>query len=64
VAQQVVTLVMLVWGVYLIDDKRHHRRRADRRRDVCRPRVAPLVQRGELATRYQGARAAMVALDR
>lgn len=63
-AQQVVTLVMLVWGVYLI------------RAGVVTGgaligcvmfagrAIAPLGSLVSLATRYQGARAAMRALDR
>jgi ATP-binding cassette subfamily C protein LapB len=63
-SQQVVTLVMLVWGVYLIESK-----------DVTggalmgavmfgMRAIAPLTSIVMLATRYQGARAAFVALDK
>lgn len=64
VSQQAVTMVMLVWGVYLIDEK------------VISPgaligavmfagrALAPLSSVVSLATRYQGARAAMRNLDK
>ncbi|MGE0316062.1 MAG: type I secretion system permease/ATPase [Lautropia sp.] len=64
VSQQFVTLLILVWGVYLIDDK------------VLSPgamiacvmfgarAIAPLSSVVALASRYQGARAALQALER
>ncbi len=64
VAQQLVTLVMLVWGVYLIDDKIITGGALIGAVMFAGRAVAPLSSVVQLATRYQGARAAMRALDR
>jgi ATP-binding cassette, subfamily C, bacterial LapB len=64
VAQQLVTLVMLVWGVYLIDDKLITGGALIGAVMFAGRAVAPLSSVVQLATRYQGARAAMRALDR
>ncbi len=64
VAQQLVTLVMLIWGVYLIDDKIITGGALIGAVMFAGRAVAPLSSVVQLATRYQGARAAMRALDR
>ncbi len=64
VAQQLVTLVMLVWGVYLIDDKLISGGALIGAVMFAGRAVAPISSVVQLATRYQGARAAMRALDR
>jgi ATP-binding cassette, subfamily C, bacterial LapB len=63
-AQQGVTLVMLVWGVYLIDAKLITGGALIGAVMFAGRAVAPLSSVVQLATRYQGARAAMRALDR
>ncbi len=61
--QQAVTLVMLVWGVYLIHDNVITGGALIGAVMFAGRAVAPLSTIVSLATRYQGARAAMVALD-
>jgi ATP-binding cassette subfamily C protein LapB len=63
VAQQAVTTVMLVWGVFLIDDKVITGGALIGGVMFATRAVAPLASVVALATRYQGARAAMRALD-
>ena len=62
-AQQLVTLVMLVWGVYLIHDGSITGGALIGAVMFAGRAVAPLGSVVSLATRYQGARAAMVSLD-
>ena len=62
-AQQLVTLVMLVWGVYLIRDGTVSAGALIGAVMFAGRAVAPLGSVVSLATRYQGARAAMLALD-
>lgn len=62
-AQQAITLVMLVWGVYLIKDGAVSGGALIGAVMFAGRAVAPLGSVVSLATRYQGARAAMVALD-
>ena len=62
-AQQLVTLVMLVWGVYLIRDGVITGGALIGAVMFAGRAVAPLGSVVSLATRYQGARAAMLALD-
>ena len=62
-AQQLVTLVMLVWGVYLIRDGVVTGGALIGAVMFAGRAVAPLGSVVSLATRYQGARAAMLALD-
>lgn len=64
IAQQAVTLVMLVWGVYLIDAKVISAGALIGSVMFAMRALAPLTSVVQLATRYQGARAAMRALDR
>jgi len=64
VAQQLVTLVMLVWGVYLIKDGVVTGGALIGAVMFASRAVAPLGSVVSLATRYHGARAAMVSLDR
>ena len=64
VAQQLVPLVMLVWGVFLIDEKIITGGALIGSVMFAGRAVAPLSSVVQLATRYQGARAAMRALDR
>ncbi len=64
IAQQVVTLIMLVWGVYLIEDKVITAGALIGSVMFAMRALAPLTSVVQLATRYQGARAAMRALDR
>jgi ATP-binding cassette, subfamily C, bacterial LapB len=64
IAQQVVTLVMLVWGVYLIEDKVITAGALIGAVMFATRALAPLSSVVQLATRYQGARAALLALDR
>jgi ATP-binding cassette, subfamily C, bacterial LapB len=64
VSQQAVTLVMLVWGVFLIDAKIISAGTLIGSVMFATRAVAPLASVVQLATRYQGARAAMRALDR
>ncbi len=64
VSQQAVTLIILVWGVYLIDDKVITGGALIGAVMFAGRAVAPLSSVVSLATRYQGARAALRALDR
>ena len=64
VAQQVVTLVMLVWGVYLIEAKLITGGALMGGVMFAMRAIAPLTSVVMLTTRYQGAQAAMRALDR
>ena len=64
VSQQLVTLVMLVWGVYLIHDGVITGGALIGAVMYAGRSVAPLSSVVGLATRYQGARAAMISLDR
>jgi ATP-binding cassette, subfamily C, bacterial LapB len=64
VAQQLVTVVMLVWGVFLIEDKVISGGALIGAVMFATRALAPLSSVVQLATRYQGARAAMQALDR
>jgi ATP-binding cassette, subfamily C, bacterial LapB len=63
VVQQVVTIVMLVWGVYLIDAQVVTGGALIGAVMFAGRALAPLTSVVQLATRYQGARAAMRALD-
>ena len=63
-AQQLVTLVMMVWGVYLIKDGVITGGALIGSIMFAGRAVAPLGSLVSLATRYQGARAAMVSIDR
>ena len=63
ISQQLVTLIMLVWGVYLIDEKIITGGALIGAVMFASRAVAPLSSVTSLATRYQGARAAMRALD-
>jgi ATP-binding cassette, subfamily C, bacterial LapB len=64
VAQQLVTLVMLVWGVYLIDQKVITGGALMGAVMYAMRAIAPLTSVVMLATRFQGAQAAMRSLDR
>jgi len=64
VAQQLITLIMLVWGVHLIDDKLVTAGALIGAVMFATRALAPLSSVVMLATRYQGARAAMRNLDR
>ena len=64
VSQQMVTLIMLVWGVYLIHDGVVTGGALIGAVMYAGRAVAPLSSVVGLATRYQGARAAMISLDR
>ncbi len=63
IAQQLVTLVMLVWGVFLIGDKVISAGALIGAVMFASRALAPLSSVVQLATRYQGARAALRALD-
>lgn len=63
ISQQLVTLVMLVWGVYLIHDKQITGGALMGGVMFAMRAIAPLTSVVMLSTRYQGARAAMRALD-
>jgi len=63
VAQQLVTLVMLVWGVHLIDAQMLTGGALIGAVMFAGRALAPLASVVQLATRYQGARAALRALD-
>ena len=63
-AQQGVTLVMLVWGVYLIHGGEISGGALIGSVMFAGRAIGPLSSVVSLATRYQGARAAMMALDR
>ncbi|NML14879.1 type I secretion system permease/ATPase [Azohydromonas caseinilytica] len=62
-SQQLVTLVMLVWGVYLIADNQLSSGGLIGAVMFASRAIAPLASVVGLATRYQGARAALRALD-
>ena len=64
VSQQFVTLVMLVWGVYLIHDAQISGGALIGAVMYAGRAIAPLSSFVSLATRYQGARAAMMSLDK
>ena len=64
VSQQLVTLVMLVWGVYLIHDSVVTGGALIGAVMYATRAVAPINSVVGLATRYQGARAALVSLDK
>ncbi len=64
ISQQLVTLVMLVWGVYLIEAKIITGGALMGAVMFGMRAVAPLSSIVMLATRYQGAKAAMRALDK
>ncbi len=64
VSQQLVTLAMLVWGVYLIHDGIITGGALIGAVMYAGRAVAPLSSVVGLATRFQGARAAMISLDR
>ena len=63
VSQQMVTLILLVWGVYLIDQKVITGGALMGAVMFGMRAIAPLTSVVMLATRYQGAKAAMRALD-
>jgi len=63
VSQQLVTMVMLVWGVYLIEARVISGGALFGAVMLASRAVAPLASITSLATRYQGARAAMLALN-
>ncbi len=63
VAQQIVTMIMLIWGVYLIDEKVITGGALIGAVMYASRALGPLASVTSLATRYQGARAAMRALD-
>ena len=62
-SQQLVTMVILVWGVMLIGDKVISGGALIGAVMFATRALAPLSSVVQLATRYQGARAAMLALD-
>jgi len=64
ISQQLVALVMLVWGVYLIDAKVITGGALMGAVMFAMRTIAPLSSVVMLTTRFQGARAAMKALDR
>lgn len=64
ISQQLVTIIMLVWGVYLIDAKVITGGVLFASIMFAMRALAPLSSVVSLATRYQGARAAMRNLDR
>jgi ATP-binding cassette subfamily C protein LapB len=64
VAQQLITLIMLVWGVYLIHDSVITGGALIGAVMYAGRAVMPVNSVVSLASRYQGARAAMVSLDR
>jgi len=64
ISQQAISLVMLVWGVFLIDAKIVSAGALIGSVMFATRAVAPLSSVVQLATRYQGARAALRALDR
>lgn len=63
VSQQIVSMTMLVWGVYLIADKSITGGALFGSVMLASRAIAPLASVTSLATRYQGARAAMRALE-
>ena len=64
ISQQLVTMVMLVWGVFLIDAKLVTAGALIGSVMFATRAVAPLSSVVQLATRYQSARAALAALNR
>jgi ATP-binding cassette subfamily C protein LapB len=64
ISQQAITLVMLVWGVFLIEDKVISAGALIGSVMFATRAIAPLGSVVQLAMRYQGARAAMRELDR
>lgn len=62
--QQLITLVMLVWGVYLIQDGQLSAGALVGAIMFAGRALAPLSSLVGLATRYQGARAAMLSIDK
>lgn len=62
-AQQLITLVMLVWGVYLIKDGQATQGALVGAMMFGGRALAPLAMLVSLATRYQGAKACMEALN-
>ncbi|WP_298234204.1 type I secretion system permease/ATPase [uncultured Azohydromonas sp.] len=62
-SQQAITLAMLVWGVYLIADKQISAGSLIGAVMFAGRAIAPLSSVVSLATRYQGARAALRALE-
>ncbi len=64
ISQQAVTLVMLVWGVFLIDDKVISAGALIGSVMFANRAVAPISSVVQLATRFQSAQAAMRALNR
>jgi ATP-binding cassette subfamily C protein LapB len=63
IAQQIVTVMMLVWGVYLIDDKIITSGSLVGAVMFSNRAIAPLAGLVGLAMKFQGARAAMRALE-
>ncbi len=63
-SQQLVTLIMLVWGVYLVHDGTITPGSLVGAVMIAGRAIAPLGMVVALATRYQGARGAMVMLNR
>lgn len=63
-AQQVITLVMLTWGVYLIHDGQLSPGALVGAVMIAGRAIAPLGSVVALATRFQGARGAMAVLDK
>jgi ATP-binding cassette subfamily C protein LapB len=64
VSQQLVTLIMLVWGVYLIHDGQITGGALIGAVMYAGRAISPISSIVSLATRYQGARAAMLSLDK
>ena len=64
ISQQGITLIMLVWGVFLIEDKVTTAGALIGAVMFAGRAIAPLSSVVQLATRYQGARSAMRELDR
>ena len=63
ISQQIVTMTMLVWGVYLIEDKVITNGALIGAVMYATRALGPLASVTSLSMRYQGARAAMRALD-
>jgi len=64
ISQQLLTMTLLVWGVYLIGDKVITGGALIGSVMLCNRAIAPMSSVVMLAMRYQGARAAMRALER
>ena len=62
-AQQAITLIMLTWGVYLIHDGAISQGALIGAVMFAQRAIQPLGMLVNLATRYQGARAAMKSID-